>query len=112
MKPLRIVRQIPEPLRTLLVLWIIAGIVTFAGAWFIGPRMLLFPGAAGALAGVALALDLNGGARALAAAVGSRELMGVDYSGTVFASARYFRLVGAGAAVIGCLLIAEGASQL
>lgn len=97
------VRRLPQPLKTLYVLWfvaVLAAVVSIA----LGAPNTLWLGAAGAvvlLTGLTLVTNLNRAADGLAAAMKDYRPMGVDYSRSWMATPAYARLFGALAVVVG-----------
>ncbi|MBF4163120.1 hypothetical protein [Nocardioides acrostichi] len=65
--------------------------------------MVWFP-ATLALYGLTMALDLQGSARAMSAALKRARPMGVDYSGSFISSVWYARVVGAGVAAVAVVM--------
>ena len=107
----RFISRLPQPLKTLYVLFIvvfIAGVI---------PVLLRVPGAsqwmsggigiAGLLLGLCLVTNLNKAADGLARAIATEKPMGVDYSASIMAKPSFARFFGLMFVVVGSLFIAS-----
>jgi hypothetical protein len=105
----RFISQLPQPLKTLYILFIvvfIAGIIPVllrvpeAPRWMSGGL-----GMASLLVGLCLLTNLNKAADGLAKAIASEKPMGVDYSASFMAKPAFARLFGLMFGVVGTLFI-------
>lgn len=120
MKLWRQIATLPQPLQGLLraymvifVLVFIAIVISLAVAPESGdgglPLVMRFGfgliGAAAAVLGLVMAADYRGSARAYIGLVQDYRIMGVDFSGSVFARPLFIRLLGAGLMIVGVVFV-------
>lgn len=105
----RFISQLPQPLKTLYILFMVVFIVGIipvalrvpeASRWMSGGL-----GAASLLLGLCLLTNVNKSAEGLARAVATEKPMGVDYSQSFMAKPAFARLFGLMAVVVGSLFI-------
>lgn len=116
MNPIRFVRSLPQPTRTVYALFFVALVVAFVLIIGVGAvldtsllGLLAVPGALLVVVGALQALDVRGTAAAMASFLAQSRPMGVDYGRSFFATPRYVRLLGLAYVVIGLFWCALGA---
>ncbi|ROP44942.1 hypothetical protein [Pseudokineococcus lusitanus] len=114
MNPIRFVRALPQPTRTVYALFLGTVVVAFAVMFAVGATggdafvAIAVPGALMVLVGVLQLLDVRGTASAMARHIAESRPMGVDYSRSFMSTPRYVRLLGLGLVVIGLFWCALG----
>lgn len=113
---LAMIRRLPQPLKTLYVLFFAAFAASFASVALGGERIAAGTsavlGTVAALTGLTIVTDLNGSVGALTEAMKSYRPLGVDYSRSAFATRWFTRLFGAVMLVIGVAFVIAALSQL
>jgi hypothetical protein len=111
-----LIARLPQPLKALYLAFFVvfAGTVVtlFVGGEGAATRASGLLGVVAVLVGVTIGTNLNGGANALAEGMKSYRPLGVDYSRSLFASARFTRLFGLMMLIVGVWFIAGAVAEL
>ncbi|HEY6748748.1 MAG TPA: hypothetical protein VI357_23915 [Mycobacteriales bacterium] len=113
---LAMIGRLPQPLKTLYLLFFAAFAASFLSVVLGGERAATVTmgvlGAVAALTGLTIATNLNGSVQGLTEAMTSYRPLGVDYSRSVFATRWFTRLFGFLMLAVGLLFVVVAVSQL
>lgn len=115
MSPFKFVAALPQPLKTLYVLFFVAFAAAFVsiplGIAAVARWSFAALGVVAILLGLCLAINLNGSASAVATYLKESKPMGIDYSRTFLASTGYARFFGGFFAVVGVVFTVVAFTQ-